>query len=56
MKTSEFNAHLQCCFCGAFHDLRQPRGYAGEIQCLTCGKGGNGEPDEPNMFYRKQSK
>jgi hypothetical protein len=43
-------AHL-CCFCG--EDNRDdPKGYAGERCCHHCGKGGDGEPDEPNMAYK----
>lgn len=49
------NPSTHCCFCGAAH--RQPitlsdRGYAGEPVCETCGKGGQGEPDEAKMAYR----
>ena len=47
------HAPRQCCFCGAVHDKEAACGYAGEIQCDVCGKGGNGEPDEPGMFYKK---
>ncbi len=41
----------QCCFCGS--DNRNGLvGYAGERVCPSCGKGGNGEPDEPQMAYK----
>lgn len=48
-------APRQCCFCGAVHPDHSfhSRGYAGEIQCDVCGKGGNGEPDEQGMFYKR---
>jgi hypothetical protein len=49
-----FNVEKQCCFCGA-DNSNQPRGYAGERLCVVCGKGGNGEPDEPSMAYRKRN-
>jgi hypothetical protein len=47
-------AHL-CCFCGK-DNSNDPRGYAGERFCHHCGKGGNGEPDEPEMAYKKWKK
>ena len=43
-----FDYAKQCCFCGANNE-HEPRGYAGERTCSSCGKGGYGEPDEPNM-------
>ena len=47
----EFDFATRCCFCGA--DNRDgTRGYAGERTCSTCGKGGFGEPDEPEMAYK----
>lgn len=46
-------APAQCCFCGAVHPKGEPMGYAGEKQCSECGKGGNGEPDEQGMFYKR---
>jgi hypothetical protein len=30
-----------------------PIGYAGEKTCHICGKGGYGEPDEPDMFLKR---
>jgi hypothetical protein len=47
-------AHL-CCFCGK-DNSDDPRGYAGERCCHHCGKGGFGEPDEPEMAYKKWKK
>ncbi len=47
-----FDTSKQCCFCGENNE-RDPVGYAGERCCHSCGKGGNGEPDEPIMAYRK---
>jgi hypothetical protein len=46
-------APRQCCFCGAVHRAGSPMGYGGEIQCDVCDKGGNGEPDEPGIFYKR---
>lgn len=46
-------APRQCCFCGAVHHKYAAAGYGGEIQCDVCGKGGNGEPDGPGMFYKR---
>jgi len=43
----------QCCFCGAVHLPHEPMGYGGEKNCHVCGKGGFGEPDEPDMFYKR---
>jgi hypothetical protein len=46
-----FNVSKQCCFCGKNNE-KDPIGYAGERCCSSCGKGGNGEPDEPIMAYK----
>jgi hypothetical protein len=51
--TGKFCAHRHCCFCGAVHHPNEPLGYAGEKTCAVCGKGGNGELDEPDMFYKR---
>lgn len=51
--TGPCHAPAQCCFCGAVHRQGEPMGYAGEKQCDVCGKGGNGEPDEQGMFYKR---
>jgi hypothetical protein len=46
-----FDPRRQCHWCGSDNLDRTP-GYAGERQCLTCGWGGEGEPDVPCMFYK----
>jgi hypothetical protein len=46
-----FDPRRQCCWCGSAN-FRTVTGYAGERQCLTCGWGGDGEPDVPCMFYK----
>lgn len=46
-----FDPRRQCCWCGS-DNFRSVTGYAGERQCLTCGWGGDGEPDVPCMFYK----
>lgn len=49
--TNGFDTGKSCSFCGA--DIRDcVRGYAGEPCCRTCGKGGEGEPDEGYMAYK----
>lgn len=47
-----FDFKRQCCFCGANNES-DPVGYAGERCCRTCGKGGDGEPDELVMAYHE---
>lgn len=49
-KRETFDASTQCFFCGA-DNSEQGRGYGGERGCDSCGKGGQGEPDEPVMAY-----
>ena len=46
-----FDPRRQCHWCGSAN-FRSVTGYAGERQCLTCGWGGDGEPDVPCMFYK----
>jgi len=46
-----FDASTQCFFCGA-NNSEQGRGYGGERCCNSCGKGGFGEPDQPDMAYK----
>lgn len=48
-----FDPSKQCFFCGANNE-NQGRGYGGERCCSKCGKGGFGEPDEPEMAYKKE--
>jgi hypothetical protein len=50
-----FDIHTRCCFCGA-DNRHEPVGYGGERSCRECGKGGNGERDEPVMAYRTKSR
>ena len=50
---STFDVGRQCCFCGANNE-RKPRGYAGERTCGECGMGGYGEPDSPDMYYKRE--
>jgi hypothetical protein len=52
MKTFDFSK--QCCFCGANNE-KGDVGYAGERVCPKCHKGGDGEPDTVNMFYKVYS-
>ena len=46
-----FSAKDQCSFCGSRY-LSSTAGYGGERPCLTCGCGGDGEPDVPCMYYK----
>ena len=46
-----FTTARQCCWCGS-DNTKGAVGYAGERGCLTCGWGGDGEPDVPCMFYK----
>jgi hypothetical protein len=48
---TSFDAHKQCCFCGANNE-NGVTGYGGERQCVKCGHGGEGEPDSPQMAYK----
>lgn len=46
-----FDPRKQCHWCGS-DNLDPTPGYGGERSCLTCGWGGDGEPDVPCMFYK----
>jgi hypothetical protein len=50
-----FDFARQCCFCGANNENGEV-GYGGERACPTCGKGGDGEPDEKYMAYRDEKR
>ena len=50
VEAAAFDGTKQCHWCG--NSRLGVAGYAGERQCLTCGWGGDGEPDVPCMFYR----
>jgi hypothetical protein len=51
MTVRTFDFSKQCCFCGANNE-KGTVGYGGERCCPTCGKGGDGEPDEAWMAYK----
>lgn len=42
------SALTHCCFCGTYN-VDDPKGYAGERACHTCGHGGQGEARLPQM-------
>jgi len=51
LRLMAFDQTKQCHWCGNTN-LDSTVGYGGERQCLTCGWGGDGEPDVPCMFYK----
>jgi hypothetical protein len=51
---NNFDFSKHCCFCGK-DNSHDPVGYAGERMCRSCGKGGNGEPDEARMAYKEET-
>ncbi len=51
VRAPTFSPARQCHWCGG-SKLDSVHGYAGERRCLTCGWGGDGEPDVPCMYYK----